>query len=222
MLATVPHRSVSFKPDSQKRYNSTQFSHTINNSVESSSTSHNWVFHNPMPWPMEPQHAPSNWLCLLTILATHTKSCTKRPTGLENEWERCSLHLGLCAVLLLFMSGDGQCYRLPQQEMVLTIVKELKRVPYILTFAAVQSKERCCICILEGHLVPAGLLLQRQTFSTKEGYGSGADHSDPTAGNTCIIVTSMNAVRTMSSAANDPPFLAASPPPSLRAGITGG
>jgi hypothetical protein len=47
-------------------------------------------------------------------------------------------HLGLCAVLLLFMSSDGQCYRLPQQEMVLTNVKQLKRIPYIMAFTAVQ------------------------------------------------------------------------------------
>ena len=91
-----------------------------------------------------------------------------------------------------------------------------------MTFTPVQCKERYDMCIPEGHLVLAGLLLQRQTFSTKEGYGPGADDSDPTAGTTCIIVTSMNAVRTMSSAAKDLPFLAASPPPSLRAGFTGG
>ncbi len=76
------------------------------------------------------------------------------------------------------------------------------------------------MCVLEVHPVLAVLLLQRQTPSTKEGYGLGADDSDPTAGTTCIIVTSMNAIRTMSSAAKDLPFLAASPAPSLRAGFT--
>jgi hypothetical protein len=91
-----------------------------------------------------------------------------------------------------------------------------------MTFTEVQCEERYCICILEGHLVLAGLPLQRLTMSTKEGYGPGADDSDPTAGTTFIIVTSMTAVRTMSSAAKDVPFLAASPPPSLRAGLTCG
>jgi hypothetical protein len=48
-------------------------------------------------------------------------------------------------------------------------------------------------------------------LSTKEGYGLGANDSDPTVGTTCIIVAAKNAVCTMSSAAMDLPFLAASP-----------
>lgn len=81
-------------------------------------------------------------------------------------------------------------------------------------------EEHYCICVFEGHLVLAVLLLQRQTPSTKEGYGLGANDSDPTAATTCIIVTSMNVIRTMSSASKDLPFLAASPLPSFRAGFT--
>ena len=78
-----------------------------------------------------------------------------------------------------------------------------------------------CPGISEGHVALPVILFQGQTLSTKEGYGLGANDSDPTVGTTCIIVTYMNAVCTMSSAAMDLPFLAASPPRSWRAGFTG-
>jgi hypothetical protein len=50
------------------------------------------------------------------------------------------------------------------------------------------------VSISEGHVVLAVLLLHGQTLSTKEGYGLGANDSDPNCRATCILVTSMNAV----------------------------
>ena len=46
---------------------------------------------------------------------------------------------------LLVMSGDGQCYRLPHQGMVLTGVTELERIPWRLTLIAVLGEEHYCI-----------------------------------------------------------------------------
>ena len=61
----------------------------------------------------------------------------------------------------------------PIQEMVLTAVTELQRIPWRLTFIAMLGGEHYCIGIFECHLVLADVLLQRQTFSTKERYGLG-------------------------------------------------
>ena len=83
-------------------------------------------------------------------------------------------------------------------------------------------EELCCISILEGSLALATLLLQSQTASTKEDWSLGAIDSSPSAGITCIVVTSMNAVCTMSFAAKDLPLLAASSPPFLTSGFIGG
>jgi hypothetical protein len=57
-------------------------------------------------------------------------------TNLEQEVQRSRKLMvtvqpapGTLRMPLLFMSGDGQCYRLPQQEMVLTALTEFRRIP---------------------------------------------------------------------------------------------
>jgi|694.fasta_scaffold137558_2 hypothetical protein len=61
--------------------------------------------------------------------------------------------------------------------------------------------------VYKGPLVFADLLIQRQTFNTKDDWHLGADDSNRTAGLACVISTSMNAVDSMSSVGNNLPSL---------------
>ena len=121
-------------------------------------------------------------------------------------------------MLLLFMSADGQYYLLPQQE-VINRCDEIKTYLPDSDLRRVLYEEHCCISSLEGQLLLATILLQREPASTKEDWSLGAISSNPSAGFTCIIVTYMDAVCTMSSAAEDLPLLAASSPPLLTSGF---
>ncbi len=74
---------------------------------------------------------------------------------------------------LLVMSGDGQCNRLPHQELVLTGVTELKRIPWRLTLIAVLGEQHYCIGKFECHLVLADPLLQRQISAQRKAMALG-------------------------------------------------